>query len=433
MALAVVPSAVSRSSADGLRSAMADMSASLRALEVESVAGDDCASLVGDLTRLEKAVAFTRARLAARAVECGEHVRAGQPNAGEWLSRLTGVGREQSRDELATAVAASSLDGLGSALAEGRLSLRQGHEIAITETEVPGSTLGLIDQAEGSGLKWLKDECRRRREAAADPDDLLARQRRARTLRTWRDAFGMVRISGAFAPLDGIPLLKRLQAEADRLFRAARRAGDDETTPEQLTADALMNLVSAGLEAAGAAGSAGSAGEGGPVGEGTAKSKPSTELVIVADIRSLVAGTVQPGGTCHVLGGGPIPVSEGLALATDAFIKCVTHDGVRIQSVVHYGRRKKLPAVVATALRLGAPPLFHGAACSDRCGCDLGLQIDHVEPVVAGGPTSLANSDVKCTASHKAKTSRERAAGLFGARVSRRRSEPSDGRSPPDG
>jgi hypothetical protein len=374
------------------------------------------------LARHEKSVAFWRSRLAARAVECGEHVRAGQPNAGEWLSRLTGVGRDQARDELATAVAAASQPDLSSALARGRLSMRQGHEIAETEAEVPGSTASLIGQAEGSGLKWLKDECRRRREAAADPEDLLSRQRKARRVRTWKDALGMIRISGAFAPLDGVPLLKRLQAETDRLFRAARRAGDDETTSEQLAADALVNLLSS-------SGGAGSAGAGGA----SKASKPSVELVLVADIRSVLLGQTQPGGTCHVLGGGPIPVSEVLALATDAFITCVTHDGVRIHSLVHYGRRKKLPAVVASALRLGAPPLFHGPACSDRCGCELGLQIDHIQPVVAGGPTSFDNSDVKCTPSHKAKTSRERAAGLFGTRVSRKRSKPDAGRAPPDG
>jgi hypothetical protein len=399
---------------------MADLSASVAALSVESVAGSECASLVGSLARLEKSVAFCRARLAARAVDCGEHVRAGQPNAGEWLSRITGVGRDQARDELVTAVAVDAQPALATALARGALSMRQGHEIAVTEAEVPGSTSGLVGQAEGSGLKWLKDECRRRREAAADPEDLLSRQRKARRVRTWKDALGMVRISCAFAPLEGLPLLKRLQAETDRLFRASRRAGDDETISEQLAADALMNLLSP--ESSGSSGTARSK-----------ASKPSAELVIVADIASLLMGTTQPGGTCHVLGGGPIPVSEALALATDAFIKCVTHDGVRIHSLVHYGRRKKLPAVVASALRLGAPPLFHGPACGDRCGCELGLEIDHVESVAAGGPTSFANSDVKCAPSHKAKTSRERAAGLFGGRVSRKRSKPEEGRSPPDG
>jgi hypothetical protein len=152
----------------------------------------------------------------------------------------------------------------------------------------------------------------------------------------------------------------------------------------------------------------------------------------VGDIRSFLAGSVQPGGTCHVMGGGPIPVAEAIALAENAFIKAVLHDGTEITHVVHYGRRRKLPAVLATALRLGSPPLFHGVACDDGCGCELGLQWDHIDPVANGGPTSMANLQGLCTPGHRVKTAADWASGLLGGKkVSRPRTGDGDGRGPP--
>jgi 5-methylcytosine-specific restriction endonuclease McrA len=117
-----------------------------------------------------------------------------------------------------------------------------------------------------------------------------------------------------------------------------------------------------------------------------------------------------------VLGGGPVPPSEVRRLARDAFVKAVTHDGVRIDTVVHYGRRKKLPAVLETALGLGPPPRFPGVACR-RCGRRFGLQWDHIDPVANGGPTSAANTQPLCWGCHQDKTSEDRAAGLLGTTV----------------
>jgi hypothetical protein len=137
--------------------------------------------------------------------------------------------------------------------------------------------------------------------------------------------------------------------------------------------------------------------------------------VIVADVRALARGRPEAGEPCQVVGGGPVPVSVVRSALEDAFVKLVTHDGVRIREVVHVGR--KLPAVLRTALELGAPPRFDGVACVEEgCGRRLGLEWDHVDPVANGGVTSVDNVEPRCRPCHRAKTERDRAAGLLGAK-----------------
>jgi hypothetical protein len=122
---------------------------------------------------------------------------------------------------------------------------------------------------------------------------------------------------------------------------------------------------------------------------------------------------VHLGELSHVAGGGPIAPSEVEELvAAGAFVKAVLHDGVQVTHVAHHGRR--LTAHQRTALGIGPPPTFDGLRCSE-VGCEwrLGLEIDHVDPVGHGGPTSLENLGPRCWQHHQEKTRRDRAAGLF--------------------
>lgn len=98
-------------------------------------------------------------------------------------------------------------------------------------------------------------------------------------------------------------------------------------------------------------------------------------------------------------------------LIDDAFVKAVTHDGVRIDTVVHYGRH--ISAEVRSALELGDPPGFEGAVCVD-CGRRYRLEWDHLDPVANNGPTSFENLKGRCWPCHRAKTERDRKAGLLG-------------------
>lgn len=257
----------------------------------------------------------------------------------------------------------------------------------------PGSGAELVAAAARSGLSGLRDEARRRRLAAVDAEELAARQRRARRFRHWTDAEGMVCFAGALEPRPGVALVNRLEAEAARQRRRARREGGDEAF-EAHAADALVALAAGGATPA----------------------RWRAEVVVVCDLRALRRGHAHPGEACHVVGGGPVPVpAVADELEGDAFVKAVTHDGVRIDTVAHLGRA--IPAHLRTALELGTPPSFDGAACAEAgCGRRFGLEWDHVDPVANGGPTSYANLQARCRPCHGAKTERDRAAGLVGNR-----------------
>ncbi|MGQ0521463.1 MAG: HNH endonuclease signature motif containing protein [Actinomycetota bacterium] len=373
-----------------------ELSTSLRAelsrFEPDLMSGEDCRKLAEDLARTEKACAAARARAAARVSDCGTFRTAGFGDAAEWLSRTTGTSRGEAAAQLKTVSALGSCPHTAAAALAGELSLAQAGEIARTEAECPGAESDLVVLARGSGLAALRDEGRKRRLGAIPAEELAARQRKARTFRHWRDELGMVRFSGALEPVVGVPIVHRIDAECDRIRRAARREGSVEPR-EAFAADAFAKLLS---------------------GQGTPSARRA-DVVFVCDLRAYRRGHAEEGEQCHVIGGGPVPVSAVRDAIDDAFVKAVTHDGVRIDTVVHYGRH--IGAALRTALDLGHAPDFEGAVCATPgCGWRWGLEWDHVDPVANGGPTSFANLEGLCPPCHRAKTEADRRAGLLGNR-----------------
>lgn len=143
------------------------------------------------------------------------------------------------------------------------------------------------------------------------------------------------------------------------------------------------------------------------------------DLVIVCDLQAYRRGHVHEGEPCHIVSGGPIPVSVAKELGRDAFLKAVLHTGTEIHTIAHFGRC--YPAVLQTALDLGAPPKFDGNVCAAP-GCDrrYHLQRDHIDPVANGGETSYSNNQPLCPADHRMKTERDRNAGLISGTHRRR-------------
>ncbi len=350
------------------------------------VSGDDAALVAEQLALTEKACAAGRARAAVRAAECRSHERRGFADAADWLARASGSTRGEAKAAMATVAAVDPHSPTGAALVSGDLSLAQAQVISRTEAECPGSEAELVELARRSSLAALQDEGRRRRLAGCDPEELHRRQHRSRELRHWRDEFGMVRLAGALPPEVGIPIVNRLDAETDRIRRAA-------TEPEPRAAhaaDALVALL---------------------WGKGSGM-RSSADLVLVCDLDAYRRGHAHPGEPSHVVGGGPLPVSVIRRRSDDAFVKVVLHDGVRIDTVAHFGRH--IPAELRTALEVGSPPRFEGVVCVEEgCGRRYGLEWDHVDPVAHGGPTSSENLKARCWPHHRAKTERDREAGLL--------------------
>jgi hypothetical protein len=185
-----------------------------------------------------------------------------------------------------------------------------------------------------------------------------------------------------------IGIVNRIEAEAARLRRGAGR----EESFDAHAADALVKMLA---------------------GQGRGHSSRA-ELVVVVDLAVYRRGHAHGAERCHIVDGGPVTVGFARDIAEDAFLKALTHDGVRIETVAHFGRH--IPAELRTALELGEPPGLDGVSCTEPgCNRRYGLEWDYIDPVAHSGPTSYENLRARCKPHHWEKTERDRQAGLFEA------------------
>jgi hypothetical protein len=301
----------------------------------------------------------------------------------EFLARVHGSTAGVARTAIEALEAAHVVPATANALLAGEVSVGQAAAIV----SAPHHERELLALARTGSLGPVKDTARKYRLAAIEPEQLRERQVEAQWFRSWRTDLGNVAFQGELPPEAGVPFVNQLDAETDRLWRAAD--GDDrQRLREWHAARAFARLVS---------------------GNGGGKST-AADLVIVCDINAYRRGHAEPGEPCHIVGGGPIPVSLARELASDAFLKAVLHDGVNIHTVAHFGRHR--PAALQTALDLGVAPDFDGVTCID-CDRRFHLEWDHVDPCANGGATSFANLRPRCQRCHDAKTERDRRAGLL--------------------
>jgi hypothetical protein len=188
---------------DNLLLAAQALREALIGFEPALLSGRDCAQVVEELARTEKACAAARARAAARAADCRAHCQRGFGDAADWLARPTGQSRAEAQSALDTAEAVDDCPATKAALLAGDLSLGQAGEIARTEKEVPGSEADLLPLAKEASLAWLKDQARKKRLEAVDPEELHRRQRAAGGFRHRRDGLGLVCFTGALTPESG--------------------------------------------------------------------------------------------------------------------------------------------------------------------------------------------------------------------------------------
>src|ERR1700722_4994670 len=209
------------------------MGGALTDLDPLLLSGAQCAHVVEMLARIEKRCAAVRALTATRAAECEAHRGRGFCEAASWLAHTSGVSDSEARSALSTAAALESCPQTRTALMAGEVSLAQAAEITKTEKACPGSEADLLNLAARSSITGLRDAARKRRLEARDRDEHHRRQCRERYLRHWQDDNGMIRISGSFTPEVGVPLVKRVDTETDRLVRATAM-GTEKETREQL-------------------------------------------------------------------------------------------------------------------------------------------------------------------------------------------------------
>ncbi|HEX3539062.1 MAG TPA: DUF222 domain-containing protein, partial [Acidimicrobiales bacterium] len=335
-----------------LRDACALLGVALDEADARRLSGSDCAVVVELLAHVEKRCAGVRVVMAARAAHCQAYRERGYSSPATWLADAAGITAGQAKAALDTGRGLAQCGATAEALVSGEVSLAQAAEIVKTETAVAGSEAALLAFAAAHPVGELRDEGRRRRLAAEDPDQAQRRRRAEQYLRLWATDDGMTRLEGLLAPEHGVALAARVEREIDRMARRAQRDGTDAEPAERLAVDALVRLVFGGDDAKAPAG------------------PRQVDLVVVCDVGAFQRGEVDADEICQIVGAGPVPVAVARELAVGAFIKAVLHDGEKIDTVVHWGRH--INATVRTALALGDPPLFTGARCAD-CGRRYGL------------------------------------------------------------
>ncbi|HEX2235117.1 MAG TPA: HNH endonuclease signature motif containing protein [Actinomycetota bacterium] len=309
------------------------------------------------------------------------------------VSRTTGTSLGGARAVVETGKTMAGAHDLGAALQGGVISLEQAGEIARAEESAPGVAAELVAVARERPFHVLRERARKARLEAEQHRDLGARQRAARSARSWGDDLGMVHIHLALEPHVGTPLVARAEAEAERIAKRARTGSTDKDKEpfERYLADAYASLVAGN-------------------GRGRAR-RPELVVLVSHEVAARGWSDVREEEVCKVPGVGPVPPRVAREIAENAFLSGVFYDGVDLRHFARWSRG--IPVEVAVALELGDPPEFDGVACA-TCGRRFRTEFDHHEPHAAGGPVSTTNIDPLCWTCHRDKTARDRRAGRLG-------------------
>ena len=212
---------------------------------------DDC---FGELKRLEGAAAALKAKLIACAARTKAHKDAGLTDTGAYVRDRLGVSGREAKKQAELAKALSAMDEAAAALADGELGPEQAGTLSRT---LRNGRLGgsqdveqeLLEAAKRSNPEELARQVRRR-EQEADGDALREAENRAydrrRASLSQRDS-GMWTLVGEFDPVGG-----EMVSAAVNAFRTPDAAGTPHghrRTPEQRTADAVVELAKAALSA----------------------------------------------------------------------------------------------------------------------------------------------------------------------------------------
>ena len=345
-------------------------------LEPDLMSADEARDLLAEYARTEKLAAYGRTVLARRVDDAEE------------LARTTGTSVGKARQTVETAKALKNCDEVSGAFAGGDISLDQAAEIARAEVAKPGSATELLETAATGSFQVLRERARKVVLDAEQRRGLARRQREARSARSHTDELGMVNLHLRLEPHVGTPIVNRAEAEASRLYKAAKR--NDRHEPfERHLADAYAAIFS---------------------GSSVKPHSTKPELVVVVSHEVATRGwtDVRADEVCKIPGVGPVPPEVAKGIAEDAFLSGVFYDGKDLRQMRRWTRNT--PVEVRTALQLGDPPEFDGPRCVD-CGKRFRTQNDHLDPHCGGGPASTDNLKPRCWDCHQAKTARDRKAG----------------------
>jgi hypothetical protein len=366
-----------------LRKAIDEVGEIVATLDPACIDGHLARALLDEFARGQRITAAGTALVARRVDETGTFDRSRHRSAAHYLAKITGTSVGVATATVKASHLLEELPATDGALRAGRLSTTQVTLVAEAAAADPSAEPRLLDSAAHDGIRGLRATSARVLAAAADDADArYERIRKARSFRHWADLDGTGRID-VRGPLDlTTRVAKALDVYEKEIFEAARGAETREPA-EAMKFDALVAMADAS------------------VGPTTARSTGSgTTVTVRVDHRAFATGTLERGEVCEIVGVGPIPVSVAQRLADDAFLKALITDGADVLSVAHLGRT--IPAHLRTAL----DELFPECTL-EGCHVNSHLEIDHNEPIEAGGLTELANLNKLCPYHHDEKHRRK--------------------------
>jgi hypothetical protein len=359
--------------------------------------GKDAARLVEAFTRGKRLCSAGETLAASRAAECHAHLGTGHRDPAEWLAAVTGSSRGEATDTLSVGTALAAQPGVEDALRKGKLTSQRAKLVTEAVKVNPKREDDLVKGAESDTVRQLKERCLRAKaegRSAEEAERRRAALHAARHCRTWTDGEGAFHLEALLTPEAGGSLLAALEAQADRHFHRARRAGTREA-PEAYRADALVALVTGQGILPPVTGQQSS-----PDGEASGSRSPESRphVQVKVGLQSLRRGSVVGGETCEIPGVGPVSVQYARDLLGDALLDIIISDGVDVTTVVR--PRRNIPTPLATALR------ERDQFCVvPGCGKRLGLEKDHWKRAVKDdGEASYDNLVRLCKHHHYLRT-----------------------------
>jgi hypothetical protein len=204
---------------------------------------------------------------------------------------------------------------------------------------------------------------------------LAAKHRRKRYVRSWNDEEGAGHVH-ARGPADAIArIMARINAERDRIFRAAHKDGTEE--PAEAYAFDALERICAGETRTGAV---------------------QSKVIVRVDLDSLLRGVAAEGETCEVTGV-PVAVSivDDILRSGSAFLAAVVTKSQRLVGFVHFGRRP-------TAGQQTGLEWIYPTCAAHGCGRSARLERDHRADWAQTKITAFEFLDLLCPFHHRLKT-----------------------------
>jgi hypothetical protein len=358
----------------------------LRELRVEGMSPQGAERLLDEVIAIEKAMASLKVLIADRAAEAGGWRARGARSAEEDLARRSGTSTSQAKDVLSSSKRVTAQPRVEGALRQGKLSEKQTSLITDAAAANPDAEQALLDAAAEESLSGLRDKCGRVKGAAdRDPEATNRRIHAERYLRYGKGTDGAVNGSFRLTPQAGAKLDAFLQPFIQAQARKAKTERRRDTL-DQLSADAFVAMAEAAVH-----------------GPATKTTRPQVNVIVDRD--ALLRGHTDGEERCEFstcFGPVPVPVSVVQEILDDAFLVGLFHDGVDVQAAIRFGRHTA--AAVKDALRVRDDFTCSAKGCNRRAR----LEIDHTEPVAAGGPTRYTNLKHLCWHHHQEKTKQDR-------------------------